>query len=274
MHIDNGQPVPSSIALLHAIRQTCTLFGILAFLVGMLACIDALRADIKTPNGELHTYPGAAVLIKGTIPPEAPNGSIVIRTESTALRPENVTYSRSLLTRSLSWSAVVDVYSDATPGLYNLYAGPSIGALTPLAWSLHIYPDEASLLAASPSLCLRQFGLDPVRIALYTLTSALCLGTLALLLWRLSSRLLKRRGFCRIYYARTEGDDTLLYCIDQEHLLRMDRSYPVFSAAGQLLGLAGLTGRSPRYCVLTLCAAQARAGCLISFAGETLRRED
>ena len=91
-------------------------------------------------------------------------------------------------------------------------------------------------------------------------------GVLYLAAFLIGSHRLAREGYFRVYFTRPEGDDTMLYCIDSERILSEERPYPVLSAAGQLIGLANVSGRGARHCVLKLSAAQARAGCLIAVA--------
>ena len=78
-------------------------------------------------------------------------------------------------------------------------------------------------------------------------------------------RALATNGYLRVFHAKTDGDDTLLYCVHPKDDITLKlESYRVLSATGQLLGLAMLIEKGRRHCVFRLHTAQARAGCLIA----------
>ena len=78
-------------------------------------------------------------------------------------------------------------------------------------------------------------------------------------------RALATNGYLRVFHAKTDGDDTLLYCVHPKDDITLKlESYRVLSATGQLLGLAMLIEKGRRHCVFRLHTVQARAGCLIA----------
>ena len=266
MHIEGDQPLPRSLALLRAIRLLIALIGLAALALGTFASADALVASSRTPDDRLAAFPGALTLISGRIPGDAPDSTVFVRSEPQGLFVESIVYSRALLSDAMRWSAVVRTLPDAAPGRYDIIASAATGSATqPFdRWRMTVHPDKEAYEAASPSVMLHRFSVEPLDAALVSLAVAIVCGLLYAGMLFLCGKALMRLGFCRVYYTRSEGDDTFLYCIDQEMLLADDRSYPVLSAAGQLLGLADVTSRGARYCVLRLASAQARAGCMVS----------
>lgn len=269
MHIRRGQLLPRSLLLLRAVKRAIGLCVVFAVLLGIIASLDALMGQIRTPRDALSVFSGGSTTISGTLSSEGSASSVVLRFAQPAegVRVDSIRYSRSVLSKDVHWTAELFAAPETTPGVYSITA-ESKGAPQHLAdhWRLTVFGSVEELQAQSPFLFERAFGADPLVTAIRALILAVVSGVLYLAAFLIGSHRLAREGYFRVYFTRPEGDDTMLYCIDSERILSEERPYPVLSAAGQLIGLANVSGRGARHCVLKLSAAQARAGCLIAVA--------
>ena len=264
------QALPRSITALRTARKTLAACAVFAVLLGFCASLDSLVATLRTPADLARLIPGSETVISGSISVSRNPPNVMLRVEPATDRVivSPISYSQGFFSDDLSWRAVITALPSAVPGNYTVSAhlnGPA-AHLPSSHWKLEILPHEEALREASRSLFVRWFDAEPLEIAIRSLCLAIASGVLYLLLFYFGSRILARHGYFRVYYARPEGDDTMLYCIDQETLLAENQSYPVLSAAGQLLGLAEVEDRGARHCVLKLVAAQARAGCYIALS--------
>lgn len=255
-------------------RRTLAGTAVLALLLGMLACADEIRRNINAPAQALSTWPGAAFSLSGTITdiPKDAEVSIVVHTS-----PENNLLAINSATSSPRWFVEGQRWRVTLTALPQLGTGElSIGMTARITdaegsherelapWRITVLPDAQSAQRTSFSILERHFGTDPLLAAFFLLGLGLLTGFLTPVAGRLLSRNLARYGYLLVYHTKTDGDDTLLYCVDTSGHLLERTGYPVFSAVGQMLGVAALTIRGRRHCVLRLPAAQARAGCFIA----------
>lgn len=269
MHIRRGQLLPRSLLLLRAVKRALGLCVVFAVLLGIIASLDALIGQIRTPRDALSVLSGGSTTISGTLPSEGSASNVVLRFAQPAegVRVDSIHYSRPALSKDVAWTAILSAAPGTAPGVYSI-AAELKGSPQHLAdhWRLTVFGSAEELRAQSPFLFVRAFGADPLVLAIRALILALVSGVLYIAAFFIGSRHLAREGYFRVYFTRPEGDDTMLYCIDSERILSEEHPYPVLSAAGQLIGLANVSGRGARHCVLKLPAAQARAGCLIAVA--------
>lgn len=267
MYKGRGHNLPRSIAALRTVKRAFAACAVMAILLGIVASLDTLIAGLRAPEGEIALVPGASEMISGTLPDrDASNLLVRITPITPSITVESVRFSSSAIRSDLRWHASISARADARPGTYSIIAeDPGQADRHSIRhWALKLYPSIEEYRVHSYSLFMRYFGTDSLQLALRSFAVFLFSGILLLLLVYFGGRSLARQGYCRVYFARSEGNDTMLYCIDSESLLSDQHSYPVFTAAGQLLGLADVTARGTRHCVLKLYAAQARAGCLIA----------
>lgn len=267
MYKGRGHNLPRSIAALRTVKRAFAACAVMAILLGIVASLDTLIAGLRAPEGEIALVSGTSEMISGTLPDrEASNLIIRITPITPSISVDSLRFSESLIRSDLRWHASISAREDAIPGEYNVIAeDPGQADRHSLRhWALKLYPSLGEYREHSYSFFMRFFGTDSLQLALRSFAVFLVSSILLLLLVYFGGKSLARQGYCRVYYARAEGNDTMLYCIDSESLLSDQHSYPVFTAAGQLLGLADVTARGTRHCVLKLYAAQARAGCLVA----------
>ena len=267
MFPSHASPLPRSVERMRRLRRCLAAVAVCAAAIGALCSLDALIAEIRTPDGSLPIAVGRTALISGKIRLKdgegQPSFAIRIEPQDGGLVAADVNLHRSLASDSLKWSALLTPKPGASPH-YTVTAGPA-DIPNPLAdrWEVSVLSDEAAMRNASPSVTLRLVGLDPLETALAALTLAATTCLLYFCLIYFTAGWLARRGFARVYHTRREGDDTVLYCMDPDAAISDGGLYPVMTASGQALGMAAVISRGLRYCVLRLGAAQARAGCLI-----------
>ncbi len=267
MYKGRGHNLPRSIAALRTVKRAFAACAVMAIVLGIVASLDSLIAGLRAPEGEIALVPGTSEMISGTLPDQKASNLLIRITPITpSISVESLRFSSSAIRSDMRWHASISASKDARPGDYSIIAEDPGEAdrHSMRRWTLKLYPSLDEYREHSYSLFMRFFGTDSLQLALRSFAVFLVSSISLLLLVYFGGRSLAKQGYCRVYYARTEGNDTMLYCIDSESLLSDQHSYPVFSAAGQLLGLADVTARGTRHCVLKLYAAQARAGCLVA----------
>lgn len=252
-------------------RRLCAAGAVATLTLGMLSCADELNRNLKTPPNTLSAWSGTAVSFSGTFEGDCTRAKPLLRAHTSPDTNLIAVNSLDVVPRNVlggcRWRATLTALPQLPPGRIDvtLTAISSNNIETPLdPWTIVIYRDAEEARAASHSLLERRLGLNPLLCALIFLGFSLFFAAATPILGRLFSRNLSEHGYLLVYYTKTDGDDTLLYCLDSKRLLEADRTYPVLSAIGQMLGLAAMTLRGRRHCVLRLPAAQARAGCLIA----------
>lgn len=268
-------PPTRAARILRWTRRTLVGTAVLALSLGMFACADELRRGINTPEQTLAAWPGAALTLSGTLNDVPKDASVAIVVHTT---PETNLIAVNSASSSPRWFASGQRWRVTLTALPQLHTGrltlditarvmdergnPRELQLPP--WSVTVLPDAEAARLTSRSFIERQFGADPLISAIFLLGLGLLAGVLTPVASRLLSRNLAEHGYLLVYHAKIDGDDTLLYYVDKAGRLEGDAGYPVFSAVGQMLGVAALLNRGRRHCVLRLPAAQARAGCFIA----------
>lgn len=147
------------------------------------------------------------------------------------------------------------------PGAYEVRLLANGNATDP--WTVYVHADKRAMQKASLSYLESFFGLDPLNV---TVTS-LGLFLFSLLAGFLShlglQKLFAKQGYLRVFHTKEEGNDTLLYCIDEGRTLADAARYPILTATGHLLGFATVLERGRQHCILRLQASHATTGCLI-----------
>lgn len=262
-----ARALPRSVSALRRLRKTLSAAAMIAAAAGILASLDALVDTFRTPEGVLPVACSVPALISGEIDQNGsrPGLQIRIQPQDDGLTASGLSLDRQLFSDKVQWSAFITAVPEAVGRTYTVTAGAS-DVPNPLAksWTVSVLPSQDEVNAASHSLFLRFAGWNPLTAAFTALIVAASACILYFLLSYFGAKWLARRGLVRVYHTRDEGDDTVLYCIDPEALLQSGTSYPVLTARGQMLGLAEVTNRGTRYCVLRLSAAQARTGCFVA----------
>lgn len=245
-----------------------------ALIAGTLSSVDALYASLSRPSNTVAVTANVPFEISGTLPDSLDAQAVAlgrgrlsleIEPETAHVAVNSVEIAKRKLLFGYRWHATLMILPPAAAGVYTATATLTNGhtiALDP--WRIEIYPSRAKLDEHSPSIIRRWFGRDPLGLAIRALVVALAAAAGYQLLLRWLTKIFADNGFLRVYHAKPDGDDTLLYCIDGRGAIEAHRAYPVYSAAGQLLGTAEVAETSSRYCVLRLNSARARAGCVIA----------
>lgn len=238
--------------------------------IGTIASIDAFQTAVTTPTGHLSSFVGEPLELSGDFRnpnPEQPARIVIeFQPNNNHLTVAQITTSPALLTDETTWHATLNLANvNAQETLQAKVSFPDNPHQPSEEWTIHAYPDQASLEKDSRSLMLSYLSMDPIWTAMLCLLFSSLLAVLYPLLGYFDRRALATKGYLRVFHAKADGDDTLLYCVHPKDniTLKLD-SYRVLSATGQLLGLAMLTEKGRRHCVFRLPTAQARAGCLIA----------
>lgn len=254
-----------------SVRRTVFYAGLAALIVGMAASADALLSYSSIPARTICAAPGDSFELSGEavgLPVERPprlEVAVTPQEAASSIAISQVSSVKLFFTDATAWTVRMALLPppsrDVLKVSVTLLDLPHQPAQI---WTLRTYPTEGELQSASGSLCLSKLRVDPLTASF----CSLAFGSSALLFFFLSplffGKRLKEAGYLRVFHAKADGDDTLLYCIDPAGDVRVDRAYTVLSATGQALGLAEITEQGRRHCVFRLRAARARAGCLIS----------
>ncbi len=245
-----------------------------ALVAGTLSSIDALYASLSQPANTIAVTANVPFEISGTLPdsPEAQAAasgrarlSLDIEPDAAHVAVNSVEIVKRTPLFGYRWHATLMILPPAAGSAYTATATLTNGhTLTLDPWRIEIYPSSEELAAHSPSIIRRLLDWNPLGFAIRALIVALVAAAGYQLLLRWLTKIFADNGFLRVYHAKSDGDDTLLYCIDSRGAIEAGRSYPVLTAAGQLLGTAVASQTGARYCVLRLTSARARAGCIIA----------
>ncbi len=274
------RPTPPEITdTTRPLRWLRRFFGVLlavSLTLGTLASIDTFVSQVRTPAETTAVVAGDTVELSGSF--ESHEREIPSHVQA-FLRPETqlITINGTGMVpmddpgKPVRWRTSITVDPEAAPGLYEIRLVPVSSRNDALSqgglWHIDVHPDAESLRAASHSVFLSWTRTEPLPLAAASLVLAIVAAVSYVLLYRYTVRLLARRGYLRVYHAKEDGDDTMLYCVDARNQAEANTSYPVMTAAGQTLGLAAVEERGRRYVVFRLCAARARPGCVVALLG-------
>ncbi len=275
MYSSDPPQLPGRTTILRRCKRFFALLGATSILAGLIASTDAIFENFFVPSARIVSVVGEPTEIAGTITsgqlPNTPSPEdlhVEIRPSGAQFSVSSAILSKSLLSGDIQWRIPMMPQREALVGIYEVsvsLAAHDSNHLIPIGiWRLDLFSTAAECNAHRSSFLARWFGVAPLDVAIWALFLALFSGAsyYALLQW--ISRLLSANGYLRVYHAKEDGDDTLLYCVDAKNMIEPTRSYSVCSAAGQLLGTADVSESGRRYCVFRLYAARARAGCVIA----------
>lgn len=238
--------------------------------LGMLACLDALQTEYRLPEHTLFMTAGTSAEISGTLHGQhsklPPRIQLSLSPDSTTVTLSRVTVANKIFTSDTVWHTELTLGDIPTPTTFTASVSfPDLPHEAPQSWQINTYSNIDALRRASPSFLFSRFAFEPLPAAFICLLAAVLLGLLYPVLYLADRRALAQNGCLRVFHARPDGPDTLLYCVQpQRNPPKKSMSYQVLSATGQLLGLADLTECGRKHCVFRLHAAQARAGCIVA----------
>jgi hypothetical protein len=224
----------------------------LLFILVVLGLIDGLAAEMRGEFGRLDALPGQTLLINGPLPPAAQElGDIVVVTDAPAgdlkLTP-NETYSGFWYGGGM-WKGELAVSPAAKPGRYPLIVrGPGPEPINPaLAFTVAVYPDQAALRRASPSVSMSLLGHSPFFLAAIITPFALALAGAGYAVSLRLSRLRARMGITEIYMCKNDPQGTLI---------GFDAPAGFSAPAGSEVTLLDETGREAGRAVVTQSEAK------------------
>ena len=236
-----------------------------ALVFGTAASVDAFYSNVKTPSDRIAAVSGQSVELAGTLEDASIDSPlalrIVVSPATDRIVVNGTRFEPRRFSEGVAWRTTLTLMPQLPSGLYGVsvsVTGNSTVHLPTPKIDLDVFPSEEALDAASPSFLMRHAGLNPLSTAVRTLLFALLAGFSWWTLRFYTRAQLRQRGYLRIYHAKPDGDDTLLYCLDSDRRVEAGEPYPVLTAAGQTLGTAFLLERESRYCVLKLTSARAR----------------
>ncbi len=263
--------ITTAVAPFAKLRRRIPVFLLCILGIGTIASIDAFQTAVTTPTGHLSTYVGEPIELSGSFRNLNNNQKparilITFKPENHHLSVAQIITTPTWLSNDTTWHATLDLTNiETAEELKAEVSFPDHPHQPSETWTIHAYPDEASLEKDSRSLFLRYLSIDPMWSAIACLLFSSLLAILYPVLGFFDRRALATNGYLRVFHAKTDGDDTLLYCVHPKDDITLKlESYRVLSATGQLLGLAMLIEKGRRHCVFRLHTAQARAGCLIA----------
>ena len=270
--------LPGYVIVMRRIKRAMMALAVLAVAAGLLASIDAIAELILKPSSLPTAAVKSSISLSGEIPEDQArvihlNGrlsptDIRVDVHPTPLQVavDDFSISPRLIGSGLKWRASLIVLPPANPGVYQFRLSverPDERVIPLATQDVDLYAAQSDLIEASSSACRRFLSINPLDAALASLLLAMLFGAGFFAARSAYAKLLMHHGCLRIHHAKSEGDDTLLYCLDPKHDMRPKEAYPVFSASGQLLGIADVLEINARWAVLRLTAARARSGCIV-----------
>ena len=253
--------LPTPMRLLSLLRRLLLWASLVFAFVGVVASIDALQKGLRSPENHLDTTVGTQVDVSLPFhgrPDLLPSDfSLLVTPQTSSLVGQNFAIGKKGEDVLVTLHALPSVL----PGSYEVRLLANGNATDP--WTVYVHADKRAMQKASLSYLESFFGLDPLNV---TVTS-LGLFLFSLIAGFLShlglQKLFAKQGYLRVFHTKEEGNDTLLYCIDEGRTLADSARYPILTATGHLLGFATVLERGRQHCILRLQASHATTGCLI-----------
>lgn len=278
--VTHAPALPGYLVVMRRIKRALMALAVLAVAVGLLASMDAIAELLLKPANLPSAVLKNRFELTGDLSPAAGQSleravvgpaDVRIETRPTAVQVvlDDFQIKERLLGSSFKWKAGLVVLPPANPGIYQVQLtirAPNAPLVVLPAQDVDLYASESERQSADNSICRRLLATDPLDVAVVSLLLALLFGAGFYGVRRCYARRLADHGCLRVYHAKFAGDDTLLYCLDLKNDMRPAERYPIFSAAGELLGTADVLETNARWAVLRLSAARATAGCIVALS--------
>lgn len=272
--------LPGYLVVMRRIKRALMALALLAIGVGLLASMDAIAELLFKPANLPSVVLKNRFELSGDLPPalgdrfkDAALGpvNVSVETRPTAVQVvlDDFQIKEGLVGGGFKWKAALVVLPPANPGIYQVQLtlrAPNEPLVAIPAQDVDLYASESERQNADKSICRRLLATDPLDVAVVSLLLALMFGAGFYGVRRCYARRLADHGCLRVYHAKLSGDDTLLYCLDLKNDMHPEERYPIFSAAGELLGTAEVLETDARWAVLRLSAARATAGCIVALS--------
>lgn len=253
--------LPTPMRLLSLLRRLLLWASLVFAFVGVVASIDALQKGLRSPEHHLDTTVGTQVemtLPFNGRPDLLPSDfSLLVTPQTSSLVGQNFAINQ----KGKDVLVMLHALPSLLPGSYEVRLLVKGNATDP--WTVHVHSDERAMQKASLSYLESLFGVDALNVTVLSLGLFLFSLLAGFLSHRALQKLFAKQGYLRVFHTREEGNDTLLYCIDEGRTLADAARYPILTATGHLLGFATVLERGRQHCILRLQASHATSGCLI-----------
>ncbi len=223
-------------------------------LLGWLAAFFCLCAALGLADSFLNSFrsgpntfamlPGGLEHLSGPLPPEATDASALrVQIDQPGVTLTMTTQSQGFWFGNRLWQAEVRAAPDAAPGTATVVLrDPNADENTPVqAFFIRVFPDQASLDAASNSHIRRFLGLHPLTFAVSGFVAALCCGFLVYLASRRLEALWTRQGKAVVYMTKKTPDGLLIsFGLGTDHGLETGATVAVADESGLPVAMASV----------------------------------
>lgn len=253
--------LPMPMRFLSLLRRALLWASLVFAFVGVIASIDALQEGLRSPDRHLEATVGTQ--IEMTLPFDGrpdllpSDFSLMVTPQTSSLVGQNFAIGKTGKDVLVTLHALPSIL----PGSYEVRLLSNGNASDP--WTVQVYADKRAMQKDSLSYLESLFGLDPLNVTVVFLGLFLFSLLAGFVSHRTLQALFTKKGYLRVFHTKEEGNDTLLYCIDEQRTLSDTNRYPILTATGHLLGFATVLERGRQHCILRLQASHATTGCLI-----------
>ncbi|WP_428563271.1 MAG: hypothetical protein ACP59X_23565 [Solidesulfovibrio sp. DCME] len=214
-------------------------FGWLAALCCLCAALglaDSFLNSFRSGPNTFSMLPGGTERLSGPLPPEATDASALrVHIDQPGVHLVMTTQSQGFWFGNRIWQAEVKVAPDAAPGTATIVLrDPGADEKAPVqAFVIRVFPDQASLDAASNAYTRRLLGLHPLAFAAGSLAVAVCCGGLVYLTSRRLEALWTRQGKAVVYMTKKTPDGLLIsFGLGTDHGLETGATVAVADESG------------------------------------------
>jgi hypothetical protein len=211
----------------------------------VIAGLDGLVAQFRTPPNEFLALPGDSIHVNGPCSPDIQDVSrLTYESTSDGIRLRFEAIHSGFWLGGTMWRGLLELSGDLRPGDYGAVVRPKdIPDEKPFGlFVIRVFPNAEALQQASRSLIRRNFGISPwLVLAISIGLTALAFG----LVYRISQkreRLMADQGRAEIYrVAKTEGFYEVAFGLGTTHGVRTGDSLPILNHRGERVGEVTVT---------------------------------
>lgn len=195
------------------LRASLGWLAALCCLCAALGLADSYVDSFRTGGNTFSVLTGGTEHLSGPLPPDLPDASALrVRIDHPGVRLTMTTQSQGFWFGNRMWQAEVAVAPDAPTGDAAIVVqDPKADAAAPVqAFIIRVFPDQASLEAASNSRIHRLLGLRPLLFAAFAAGAAVVAGLLVYLTSRRLEALWAREGKAVVYMIKKTPDGLLI----------------------------------------------------------------
>jgi len=209
-----------------------------------LALADSFIDSMRTGPTTFAILPGGTESLSGPLPPDVADASAMRATiDHPGLSLEITTQSQGFWMGNRMWLARIRAADDAAPGTAAIVLrSPEADAAAPAqAFVIRIFPDQASLDAASNSRIKQFFSVRPLAVAIGGAVAAILVGLCVYLTSRRLEAIWRREGKAVVYMTKKTPDGLLIsFELGTEHGLSPGSSVAVHDESGLPVAVASV----------------------------------